>query len=166
MGSEMCIRDRDYTIPIGTAYELKATASDPDNLKLYYCWEQLDSGEVGTNNFGPNFHLGSQARSLPPTESAIRTIPRMESVLDGKLTETNPTIGSNWETVSNIERTLTWGVTVRDYFPALSNGKGKTTSDARILKVTSEAGPFKILSQAEEGIFWEGGSRQIVSWDV
>ena len=27
----------DYTIPIGTAYELKATASDPDNLKLYYC---------------------------------------------------------------------------------------------------------------------------------
>ena len=90
----------------------------------------------------------------------------MESVLDGKLTETNPTIGSNWETVSNIERTLTWGVTVRDYFPALANGKGKTTSDARILKVTSKAGPFKILSQAEEGIFWEGGSRQIVSWDV
>ena len=156
----------DYTIPKGTAYELKATASDPDNLKLYYCWEQLDSGEVGTNNFGPNFHLGSQARSLPPTESAVRTIPRMESVLDGKLTETNPTIVSNWETVSNIERTLTWGVTVRDYFPPLSNGKGKTTSDARILKVTSEAGPFKILSQAEEGIFWEGGSRQIVSWDV
>ena len=156
----------DYTIPIGTPYELKATASDPDNLKLYYCWEQLDSGEVGTNNFGPNFHLGSQARSLPPTESAIRTIPRMEAVLDGKLTETNPSIGSNWETVSNIERTLTWGVTVRDYFPALANGNGKTTSDARILKVTSKAGPFKILSQAEEGIFWEGGSRQMVSWDV
>ena len=157
---------KDYTIPIGTAYELKATASDPDNQKLYYCWEQLDSGEVGTNNFGPNFHLGSQARSLPPTESAIRTIPRIESVLDGNLTETNPTIGSNWETVSNIERVLTWGVTVRDYFPPLANGKGKSTSDARILKVTSEAGPFKILSQAEEGIFWEGGSRQIVSWDV
>ena len=32
--------------------------------------------------------------------------------------------------------------------------------------MTSKAGPFKILSQAEEGIFWEGGSRQMVSWDV
>ena len=156
----------DYIIPIGTPYELKATAVDPDNSILYYCWEQLDSGEVGASNFGPNFHLGSQARSLPPTLNSIRTIPRMEAVLEGKLTESNPTIGSNWETVSNIERTLTWGVTVRDYYPADANGYGKTTSDVKILRVTPEAGPFKILSQNEEGIIWEGGSRQMVYWDV
>jgi len=156
----------DYSIPIGTPYELKATAVDPDNSILYYCWEQLDSGQVGTSNFGPNFHLGSQARSLPPSSNSIRTIPRMEAVLEGKLTEINPTIESNWETVSNIERTLTWGVTVRDYYPALGNGNGKTTSDVRILKVTPKAGPFKILSQNEEGIIWEGGSRQMVYWDV
>ena len=131
---------------MGTAYELKATASDPDNLKLYYCWEQLDSGQVGTSNFGPNFHLGCQARSLPPSTNSIRTIPRMEAVFEGKLTEINPTIESNWETVSNIERTLTWGVTVRDYYPALGNGNGKTTSDVKILKVTPKAGTKSALS--------------------
>ena len=156
----------DYTLPIGTAYELKATASDPDESTLYYCWEQLDSGEVGANNFGPNFHLGSQARSLPPTDSPIRTIPRMAAVLEGKLTETNPTVGSNWETVSTVDRTLTWGVTVRDRYPAIANGMGRTASDARTFKVISSSGPFTILSQNQEGIIWEWGSRQTISWDI
>ena len=75
------------TIPSGTAYELIATAEDPEGAPLHYCWEQLDKGQVSHDNFGPNRPVGPQARSLPPSLSPTRTIPRMESVLTGNLTQ-------------------------------------------------------------------------------
>jgi hypothetical protein len=43
----------DVTIPIGTAYVLNAVAQDSDGDQLTYCWEQLDSGLVRAQDFGP-----------------------------------------------------------------------------------------------------------------
>ena len=71
--------DRDYILPVGTAYELKV-CTDPDGDVLYYCWEQLDTG-CGCFQFGPYNHLGAQVRSIPPSISPIRSVPEMGAVL-------------------------------------------------------------------------------------
>jgi subtilisin-like proprotein convertase family protein len=158
--------DRDYTLPIGTAYELKATGSDPDGDTLYYCWEQLDSGQVDASNFGPYNHLGAQARSLPPSVSPIRTVPQMDAVLEGNLTMENPQTGGQWETVSLVDRTMTWAVTARDRYPASAGAEGRMAFDIKALKIISDAGPFKVSSQNQEGILWEAGSKQTLTWEV
>ena len=158
--------NRDYTLPIGTAYELKASGTDPDGDVLYYCWEQLDTGQVDASNFGPYNHLGAQARSLPPSISSIRTIPGMDAVLEGNLTMDNPQTGGQWETVSLVDRTMTWAVTVRDRYPTSEDAKGRMAFDVKVLKVISDAGPFVVSSQNQEGIIWEGGSKQTLKWEV
>lgn len=156
----------DYTLPMGTPYELEATATDPDGDSLFYCWEQLDGGAVNATNFGPLNHLGPQARSLIPSSESDRVIPKMEAVLSGTLTQETPSLNSSWETVSLVDRTLTWGVTVRDRYPAALGVNGRTASDVKVLQVTTDAGPFSINTLNEEGIVWEGGSRQTISWEV
>ncbi len=157
---------QDHILPIGTPYELKASGTDPEGNTLFYCWEQLDSAQVDALSFGPYNHLGPQARSLPPSASPIRTIPKMEAILNGNLTLDNPKVNGRWETVSLVDRTLTWGVTVRDRYPATAEGKGRTSSDVKVITVSSDAGPFQLNSQNEGGITWEAGSRQVVTWEV
>ena len=47
----------DYNIPIGTAYELNFKPIE-DEGSYTYSWEQLDSAEITSDNFGPyNFCL-------------------------------------------------------------------------------------------------------------
>ena len=65
-----------------------------------YCWEQLDSGEVSQENFGPQNAIGPQARSLPPSAESTRFIPNMSQILKGNLTQINPQLNQDWETVS------------------------------------------------------------------
>ena len=158
--------DRDYILPIGTAYELKASGTDPDGDLLYYCWEQLDTGQVDASNFGPYNHIGAQARSLPPSLSPIRTVPKMDVILEGDLTLENPQTDGSWETVSLVDRTLTWAITVRDRFPAAADVSGRMAFDIKMLKVISDAGPFQMSSQNQEAIIWEAGSKQTLSWEV
>lgn len=155
---------QDYTIPKGTAYSLTAVATDTDSLT--YCWEQLDSGVVRSGDFGPNLLSGSTNRSLLPTTSTTRIIPRMTSVLAGNLTETNPTLGSGWETVSSVERNLQWGITVRDRDQANPSGVGFSAQDSMTIKVDGEAGPFFVNSQDQSSIQWLSGSNERIVWDV
>jgi len=157
---------KDIVIPIGTPYELIAEASDPDLDILYYCWEQLDNGQVDANNFGPDKVNGAQARSLPPSLLNYRYIPNMTAILNGNLTQTNPSVGDNWETVSNVDRILTWGITIRDRSLDTIGQQGRTASDKKILTVDSNIGPFKIISQNQTNLIWEAGTRQIINWDV
>ena len=63
-------------------------------------------------------------------------------------------------------RTMTWAVTVRDRFPASINGSARMAFDIKTLKFISDAGPFKMTSQNHEGILWEAGTKQILTWDV
>jgi len=154
------------SIPKGTPYLLEAQAVDPDNDNLTYCWEQLDSGEVGAQNLGPYLLMGSMNRSLPPSSSNFRSIPRMSSVLAGELSDTSKSIGSTWETVSLVGRTLNWGVTVRDRNEAHPNGFGSTDFDDIILNVIENAGPFRVTSQQNSPTVWETGQNVIITWDV
>ncbi len=156
----------DYTIPQGTAYVLRGTATDADeDDDLMYCWEGTDSGQVTSAQFGPTRTIGSMARSLAPTTSPNRYIPKLSRVVTGDLTQTNPTINSPWETVATVSRDLNWALTVRDRAPSATGLNGQSSFDLMKITVDDTSGPFAITSQttAEE---WDAGSTKTITWDV
>ncbi len=151
----------DYHIPAGTAYVLKGSATDANTTdNLTYCWEQIDSGVTNYLNFGPDLITGSTNRSLPPANNPNRYIPKFESVLEGKTTQTNPSLGSDWETVSNVARILNWALTVRDRAPDNYSG-AQTSFDTMIITVENVA-PFTVNNP----VSWAQGSTVSITWNV
>lgn len=154
------------TIPQGTAYKLSATVTDSDSSdQLYYCWEQLDNGRVRREDFGPTKLTGAMARSRPPVLDSVRYIPEMSAILGGNLTQTNPTRGSRWETVSTIGRDLNWGLTVRDRFASDTDLQGRVSQAAFEISVHANSGPF-VLSSQDSNTQWSGGQLATIRWDV
>ncbi|WP_372756970.1 reprolysin-like metallopeptidase [Mariniflexile sp.] len=150
-----------YYIPAGTAYVLKGSATDADSAdNLTYCWEQIDSGLVNYLNFGPDLTAGSTNRSLPPSSDSNRYIPKLTSVLAGKTTQTNPTIDSDWETVSTVARNLNWALTVRDRNP--SNPSGAQSSFDTMMITVEAVTPFTVSNP----VSWAQGSNVTINWVV
>ena len=153
---------QDYMIPTGTAFALEGTASDPNPSDvLSYTWEQVDDGVVTTASFGPDNPVGANFRSLPPSSDPVRYFPRLSRILSGDLTQTTPSTGSVWESVSEIERNMTFALTVRDN----STEGGQVASDLVSVGVLSSAGPFRITSQ-ESSVTYDAGTIQTINWDV
>jgi len=150
----------DYTIPQGTPFVLKGTATDPNGDAMTYCWEQNDSATsreidersyaYGTKANGPNF------RSFMPSGTTSRYFPEFSSVLGGKLNTT-------WESVSTIGRKLNFVFTVRDN--AVS-GLAQTNSDATVITVDEAMGPFAVTSQNIQDLSWILNSSQTITWTV
>ncbi|WP_298419239.1 reprolysin-like metallopeptidase [uncultured Kordia sp.] len=156
----------DYTIPQGTAYVLRGSATDADGGDaLTYCWEQTDSGQVTYLTFGPTLTSGSMNRSQEPTSSPNRYIPQLSRVASGQLTQTNPTINSAWETVAIVNRTMNWALTVRDREPTATGLGGQSSFDLTAIQVTTSAGPFAVSSQTSN-VSWEMGTSQTITWNV
>ncbi|WCO01922.1 zinc-dependent metalloprotease [Psychroserpens ponticola] len=160
----------DYTIPNGTAFVLKGSATDANGSDvLTYCWEQIDDGVTTDNNFGPTKTSGALWRSRPPSTSPDRYMPIFERVLNGELTETNPveTVdNSSWETVSTVGRDLNFALTVRDRSEA--GGIGQTPQsnyDTMTVTVDNTSGPFVVTSQTTNES-WDAGTSQTITWDV
>ena len=157
---------QNYTIPKGTAYILKGAATDADGGDmLTYCWEQNNSGAVTNTSFGPTSTSGAQARSLPPSTSPDRYIPKLSRVLNGQLTETNPGLSTDWVTVSTVARNLTWALTVRDREPTATGLNGQSSFDLTTIAVNGTAGPFAVTSQ-NDGSTWLSGTEEMITWDV
>ncbi|OGS61266.1 zinc-dependent metalloprotease family protein [Flavobacterium sp.] len=141
-----------YTIPYGTAFILKGSATDANGDALTYCWEQYNN-EVTTQpplqtaTTGPNF------RSLPPSASPNRYMPRFLDVLNGNLAPT-------WEVVPNVARTMDFALTVRDN----RAGGGMTNRDDMVV-TTAGVGPFRVTSPAASAS-WNTNSSQTITWDV
>ena len=157
----------DVTIPQGTAYVLRGSATDADSGDtLMYCWEQNDDGVVTRTSFGPTLTSGAMARSLPPTTASNRYIPKLSRVVAGQLTETNPPDGGgDWETVSTVGRDLNWALTVRDRNPTATGLGGQTSFDLMKITVDASSGPFVVTSQTTNEM-WNAGSTETVTWDV
>ncbi|HLT33639.1 MAG TPA: zinc-dependent metalloprotease family protein [Aquaticitalea sp.] len=156
----------DYIIPKGTAYILKGSATDANGGDvLTYCWEQTNSGAVSSSNFGPNLTVGSTNRSLPPTTSPDRFIPKINRVVAGQLTQTNPTLNSDWETVSNVARPMGWALTVRDRMPTAVGLNGQSSYDLTNITVNGTAGPFVVTSQSTVEI-WSPGESKDITWNI
>ncbi|MEH6746195.1 MAG: reprolysin-like metallopeptidase [Maribacter arcticus] len=151
-----------YTIPKGTPFVLTGVANDVDASNiLSYTWEQIDNGVVTQATFGPNNPSGANFRSLPPSTLPDRYFPNLNLILSGQLTQTTPTVGEAWETLSNIGREFNFSLMVRDN--ALNGGQ--SISDELRVSVINEAGPFLVTSQITE-LSFEAGSVQTISWDV
>lgn len=151
----------DHFIPTGTAYALQFQNASPTDGTTF-AWDQLDSGKVTHENFGPQNAVGPQNRSIRPQQNPVRTIPNMDRILAGKLTQANPQINQDWETVSEVGRLLRWGLTVRE----MKNEQMLFGQDEVAINVVQNTGPFRILSQNERNIIWEAGTKQSLVWDV
>ncbi|WP_405410954.1 reprolysin-like metallopeptidase [Maribacter sp. Asnod1-A12] len=152
----------DYIIPKGTAFVLtgKAEDVDVDNV-LSYNWEQIDNGIVTQATFGPDNPAGANFRSLPSKLVPERYFPNLNRILSGELTQTEPSVGDDWETVSSVGRDMSFSLTVRDN--ALNGGQ--SDSDELTVSVINDAGPFLVSSQTAEETY-EAGTVQTITWDV
>ena len=142
-----------YIIPISTPFILNADAIDEDGDVLTYTWEQLDNEDTAyplesTATEGPAF------RSLPPSESSKRYFPNLNTVNSGNIKNT-------WEVVPSVERTMNFGVTVRDN----NENGGQTASEETEITFVASAGPFVITSQSEP-VVWSEGTSETITWDV
>lgn len=143
-----------FFIPLSTPFILKGEATDPDaGNVLTYCWEQIDvtpapMPPVSTSTAGPLF------RSLDPTESPDRYMPKLATVIGGATSST-------WEVVPSVQRSMGFRLTVRDN---VLNG-GASASAVTGVTTIDGTGPFVVTSQssAED---WEIGTTQTVTWDV
>jgi hypothetical protein len=74
-----------FFIPISTPFELTATATDPDDDELSYCWEQYDlgpataSGDANLTNPSGNAPI---FRSWSPTSNPTRVFPRLSDLVN------------------------------------------------------------------------------------
>lgn len=142
-----------YTIPRGTAFILKGSATDANGDALTYCWEQYNN-EVTTQpplqtaTSGPNF------KSVPPSTSPNRYMPSFSDVLNGNLAPT-------WEVVPNVARTMNFALTVRD-----NRAGGGMTNRGDMTVTTASVGPFRITNPSVENTTWDVGSSQTITWDV
>ena len=152
----------DFRIPVGTAFVLEGSASDPDTGDvLTYAWEQIDNGVVTQASFGPENAAGANFRSLRPKVDSMRYFPRLSRVITGDLTQTDPDSGSAWETVATVDRELNFALTVRD------NAPGGGTSKFRPAKGPGGRGsrPISLISQASSQTY-AMGSVQTLTWHV
>lgn len=167
---------KDYTIPRSTAYLLVGNATDADGDDLYYAWEQHNSPQPGritvtADIFGDNLQEGPIARVLPPTRSPERYIPRLSSILEGKLSDRNPNRKSTWETVCSVKRSLTWAFVVTDRTLGkrsdreTDHSSGNTSFATIKVNVVNNAGPFEVTSQKEKS-YWFIGKTHTITWAV
>ncbi|MDQ0592699.1 hypothetical protein QFZ37_001068 [Chryseobacterium ginsenosidimutans] len=130
-----------YNIPKGTAFVLTASATDAENDPMTYTWEEVDNADVVINktNIGTTA-TGATFRSFNPTTSPTRYFPKLESVLNGYLDNSNNT----WESVSQVARTTNFAVTVRDNNP----NAAQQQADYNVQQiVVGNDGPFKVTTQ-------------------
>ena len=144
-----------YSIPIGTAFVLTGSASDPNPLaSLTYCWEQTNAAS-GTNLPTATQTTGPVYRSLNPTTSPKRYFPKFSDVLLGSLTPT-------WEVTPSVARTLNFALTVRDNQTPTG---GQTARANMTVTTTTASGPFNVTSPASAAS-WNTNSSQTVTWNV
>jgi hypothetical protein len=137
-----------------------ATDEDIDDV-LSYTWEQIDDGVVTDTSFGPKNLSGANFRSLPPSGSGERYMPKLTSVLSGNLTLENPNTLSTWETLSSVPRDLNFGFTVRDN----AVGGGGVAQKTMKVSVVDTDGAFRVTSPASEQVYL-ANTNHTVSWNV
>lgn len=140
----------DRWIPSQTPFllGLEATSSDGDSDPLTFCWEQNDAGAASP----PDTDDGTRAilRSFPPAASEIRYFPQPFDLQTG-----TSTYGESLPTTT---RDLKFQFSARD-------GNGGFVTDAVVVHVRGDRGPFRVTSPTSATV-WNGGASQTVTWNV
>jgi Metallo-peptidase family M12B Reprolysin-like/Cadherin-like len=149
-----------FAIPISTPFELTGVATDADNDRLTYTWEQIDRGPQSPLGSPKVVEIGNPPtgapafRSLPPGPSPTRTFPSLPVILSNSSSRT--------EVLPTVSRRLTFALTVRDN---RAGGAG-VTLDTVWFQSTAQAGPFVVTSPNEASVRWEVGRHEVVTWNV
>ena len=154
-----------FYIPIGTPFELTASATDmeEDDLSLTYCWEQRNINssypydeENGDYGPFPGSPVGNSPifRSLDPTLSPTRVFPKMVTIVNND--------SDDAEVLPTYSRDMNFRCTVRDNHP--TSGGAAWTSVA--FEATDEAGPFLVTAPNAGDEEWTVGDYVEVNWDV
>ncbi len=144
-----------YTIPAKTPFKLSASATDPENDPVTYCWEQADTGPAGAwNTPSGNAPL---FRSYEGTSNPQRMFPKLATILLGNQL-------SLGEILPSYARNMKFRCTVRDN---KAGGGGVTYNDTPItLTVVASANPFRVNTANVSGLQWIGATMKTVTWDV
>ena len=146
----------DYIIPKSTAYILEGTGNDPDgNASLTYNWSQNDPAQ-SPGNAAPisTYAVGPLYRSIPPTVSPNRWMPKIQTVLSN-------TLANTWEVTPSVARTMNFSFIVRDNDVT----GGQTASDLMMVTVDGASGPFIVTSQGT-ATTWNSGANETITWNV
>lgn len=141
-----------FIIPARTPFVLTGSATTTSGGTLSYAWEQNNTGATN-NNLATDPGTGPIIRSLNPTASGVRVIPRLSNLVAGTTLK--------GEILPTTNRTMTFRLTVRDNVP----GFGSTNSADMTVQSVVTSGPFKVNSP-NAAVNWAGNSTQTVTWDV
>ena len=142
-----------FTIPIGTAFTLTGSATDPDGDPLTYNWEQFDLGPAGH----PNSPSGNAPlfRSFPASSSPSRTFPQISDIVNN-----TQTLG---EILPSTTRNLTFRLTARDN--QVSPSGGGVSYETIAFSSTATAGPF-LVTDPNTAVTWQSNQSENVTWNV
>jgi subtilisin-like proprotein convertase family protein len=143
----------DYSIPISTPFTLVGIATDADGDALTGCWEQMDAAVISTAPTG-TATSGSLFRSLTPTTSLSRTIPKIADIVSNATT--------TWEKLPSVARTINMRFTVRDN----KAGFGCTKEDNMVINTIATGAPFVVTYPTLTGVTWTGLNAYNVTWNV
>ncbi len=150
----------EFSIPKSTPFVLRGASNDPDGITEHtYGWSQNDPepGGMGTSAPSSTATSGPVYRSILPTISPDRYMPKISDVVAGNLTPT-------WEVTPSVARELNFALVVRDNASGFANGIGQT--DSELMKVNVEdVTPFT-MSAPNTAVSWEVASSQTVTWNV
>jgi hypothetical protein len=144
-----------HTIPAGTPFFLSGSASTSvPGAALTFGWEQYDLGSA-TSNINVDPGNGPIIRSLNPTASPVRTVPRFENLLSGAAM-----IG---ELLPTTTRALNFRLSV---FDNVATGGTTETGDVS-LQVDATSGPFAVTAPAAS-VIWDASisATETVTWNV
>jgi subtilisin-like proprotein convertase family protein len=144
----------DFRIPKGTAFKLVGSGSDADGDPITFGWEQVDN-EIIAVPPSETAVSGAVYRSYNPSESPVRYMPHLNTLITG-------TVSSTWEVTPSVARDLNFMLTVRDN----NTEAGQVVSDDLKVTVVDAAGPFVVTSQNTEELELTVGTQETISWDV
>ncbi len=143
-----------YNVPVGTAFKLIGSGTDPDGDTLSYSWEEFDLGAGGAWNAATG--NAPIYRTYAPSVSPLRYFPKLSVVLSG--------VNAKGESYTSYARTLKFRLIGRDN---KLNGGGVTYSDTvTTVNVLSTSAPFAITYPNITGITWSVGSTETITWDA
>ncbi|TDR36670.1 reprolysin-like metallo-peptidase family M12B [Tahibacter aquaticus] len=141
-----------FIVPARTPFTLSGSATTSSGGTLSYGWEQNDIGPAN-NNLAADPGNGPIMRSLNPTPTGVRTIPRLSNLVAGTALK--------GEVLPTTARTLHFRLTVRDNVP----NSGSTSSADMTVQSVVTSGAFKV-NTPNTAVSWAGNSSQSVTWDV
>ena len=143
----------DYSIPISTPFTLVGVGADTDGDAITGCWEQMDAAVISTAPTG-TATTGSLFRSLNPTTSLNRTIPKIADIASNAAT--------TWEKLPSVARNINMRFTVRDN----KAGFGCTKEDNMLITTVATGAPFAVTYPTLTGVTWSGLNSYNVTWNV